>query len=705
MKSGINKFIEIIQFYCRKSAKNTGDLSMNRNKNEAVIKAVKLKKLMNKKSFDQQKQIIVELKDIYENNFEYAVALEYVQSLAILSCSQGNRGDIKEAKKTTEQIKVLYDKYHNKSITKFYIKALSTLSWNQGNCGEVEEVSETIKKIEDIYYKEQNKHSASSYAIALSSLSWSQGNRGNIEEAKKTIVHLKDLCECYQCEDFTRIYAEALIGLSRNQGNCGNITQAKDTIREFKALYSKYEDTEFIRFHVWVLVCLLCNQINHTNIKEAEKTIEEINSIHSTCKYKDPFKYITTSQISDLLAKILFVENSKTFGSPINLLDKIIHTFKPKLDLEGSPTLKKIIEGYEFKDEKGLYTCLIRIYICVAKIKSELTVTNICEGERLGHYTKIYRLNKFLTKNNPQIKCKSNKTNKKNMARLRLSNASYMNDPSEGKALVQYLKKMSRDISIDIKSPDNKDKRDSLGTKSNSYNILDQIEDMYTKKIGASNIYLFSLSKAIDILPMWSIYGENGQGCCLIFDSNIFDIPKDNILGNTIQEEIGFALDKSHQIKERKTLIDINENVDKFHLYRICYIPSKASKKMTDLLRKLEQSINHRQIKQLKEKENSNDILNLINNILDEIRYLFKADTYSYEEEYRLLKLVDVTNKKIKLSEVENSVPFLYIELEKNLKYKEIILGPKVNNPDFIAPYITYIDGSIMIEKSSIKYR
>ena len=100
-----------------------------------------------------------------------------------------------------------------------------------------------------------------------------------------------------------------------------------------------------------------------------------------------------------------------------------------------------------------------------------------------------------------------------------------------------------------------------------------------------------------------------------------------------------------------------------------------------------------------------NKALSLIADSLDEIRYLFKDSNYSYEQEYRLLKAVDIKSKRVKQNKVENSVPHLHIEFDKEIKYKEIILGPKVSDPDFIAPYITFVDENIKVRKSSIEYR
>ena len=37
--------------------------------------------------------------------------------------------------------------------------------------------------------------------------------------------------------------------------------------------------------------------------------------------------------------------------------------------------------------------------------------------------------------------------------------------------------------------------------------------------------------------------------------------------------------------------------------------------------------------------------------------------------------------------------------------YKDVIIGPKVKDIDYVAPYIKLCDGTINVRKSKIKYR
>ena len=74
-----------------------------------------------------------------------------------------------------------------------------------------------------------------------------------------------------------------------------------------------------------------------------------------------------------------------------------------------------------------------------------------------------------------------------------------MNDPSEGKILLEYL-----------------------NTMDSSFSSL-----FYRNEFEVSSVYLSSFTTAIDNLPMWSQYGNNGKGCCIVFNKNYFDKPKE----------------------------------------------------------------------------------------------------------------------------------------------------------------------------------
>jgi len=50
-------------------------------------------------------------------------------------------------------------------------------------------------------------------------------------------------------------------------------------------------------------------------------------------------------------------------------------------------------------------------------------------------------------------------------------------------------------------------------------------------------------------------------------------------------------------------------------------------------------------------------------------------------------------------------IPHLYVMMDKELEYDEIILGPKVEKPSEVVPYIYHTGKVKRITKSSIKYQ
>ena len=324
--------------------------------------------------------------------------------------------------------------------------------------------------------------------------------------------------------------------------------------------------------------------------------------------------------------------------------------------------LKKFKDGYA--DTSGFIReiCMIleitpEDYAAIENVIKILKVgSDELENLAIGHYTRLDTI-KIL------IKKKNNANNEDKGAYLRLTNGRQMNDPLEGKILLDYIL-------------DN--------------NNLDK--DLTLKKWDPTYWYISSATTETDSLPMWKQYGGNAEGGMLIYDSGYL-----------------------------KSIIE-KEDVD---IYRVCYIDvvENEIKKIfsksleDDEIKKLEDNINHlkNKIKELKESieklegnlKKETEILELYISTLSDIAFLFKKYDYAYENEYRI-----VVNRAGKEEEIEEQVnpnynfPFLYTYLkDTELKYSKLILGPKAPDIDYIAPYINYCDKDIEIEKSSISYR
>lgn len=309
----------------------------------------------------------------------------------------------------------------------------------------------------------------------------------------------------------------------------------------------------------------------------------------------------------------------------------------------------------------------------IDKIRFHLTIKarDLENSEEYGHYTKIETLTNHLIKT-----IKSSDSSEP--AYLRLTNSKQLNDPMEGRAIYDYL-----------------------GIENSS--------DCYQ----SSNVFLSSMTTISDSLPMWKEYAEESKGAFLQYD--------------------------------KKYLQQIIEH-DSLEFVRIFYLNSTREDD-SDIIEKLNDL--KELILELKTRhtEESRKVQSNIFKNLAKISYLFKVSDYEYESEYRILINFDDSeiegrlNPKLKtedkieleelrglsggigLSENEKSgyddfrkyihlesredgryALFVYINLAP-LKYSKVILGPKVTDADYIAPYLKLANPDIEIESSNIPYR
>ena len=309
----------------------------------------------------------------------------------------------------------------------------------------------------------------------------------------------------------------------------------------------------------------------------------------------------------------------------------------------------------------------------IDKIRSLLTINaqDLENSEEYGHYTKIETLT------NPLIKT-INSGDSSEPAFLRLTNSKQLNDPMEGRAIYDYLE-------------------------------IENSSDCYQ----SSNVFLSSMTTISDSLPMWKEYAEESKGAFLQYDKQYLQ-----------------------QIIEH----------DSLEFVRIFYLNSTREDD-SDIIQKLNDLKELIQELKARHTEESRKVQSNIFKNLAKISYLFKVSDYEYENEYRILINFDDSeierrlNPKLKtedkieleelrdlsggigLSENEKSgyddfrkyihlesredgryALFVYINLAP-LKYSKVILGPKVTDADYIAPYLKLANPDIEIESSKIPYR
>ena len=305
-------------------------------------------------------------------------------------------------------------------------------------------------------------------------------------------------------------------------------------------------------------------------------------------------------------------------------------------------------------------------------IRSKLTVdaNELKEIGFFGHYTKIDTLTNFLIK--ADLKNENNSETQPPF--LRLTNLKQLNDPMEGRVIYDYL----------------------------------GIDNTFFKQYQTSNVFISSLTTVSDSLPMWKEYADSSQGAFLEYELSYLE---DIVAHKSIEFVKVHYLDL---MSENKDETDVGKSLDD----------------LKQLFEKLQDLEAEKELISFAEK-------------LKKISYLFKVKDYEYEMEYRILINLDDTaiqniikrdandssnekyfkkeeigleifdkvnyndfRKYIVLNPKDNGRYdlFVYINLAP-LKYSKVILGPKVTDADYIAPYLKLANPDIEIESSKIPYR
>ena len=371
-------------------------------------------------------------------------------------------------------------------------------------------------------------------------------------------------------------------------------------------------------------------------------------------------KAMEIQQKADLLNRnevvsnnINIINSDNTMTNITNLSEKIPYSDRARetIELKAIEVLKLLKQQKEddYKLFNKHYSELIRL---VRTIKKELVYNNDT-GTDICHYSKLSTL-KFIIK----------EEKKEPRPRFRISNIAYLNDPSEGNIILQVLKKYSKSEVLNV----------LFGTV-NEENKLSQVP--------FSNVFIGSFSTAKNKLPMWTLYGDDSKGCCLVFDDNFFD--KENIIVEEKSKE------------ERILSQDLT-------LYKVKYVDIdniKESDIIIDYLRNVTQLLD----------EIDNIIVKYefvkmwVLSLLDEIRFLFKDCDYDYENEVRII--IYAEESEIKVDDGTNSlnIPKLYVDLQRKLMYKEIILGSKIDKPMEVAPFLLHSGMVKNVLKSGIQYQ
>ncbi|WP_409969200.1 hypothetical protein RFF05_04480 [Bengtsoniella intestinalis] len=271
-----------------------------------------------------------------------------------------------------------------------------------------------------------------------------------------------------------------------------------------------------------------------------------------------------------------------------------------------------------------------------------------------------------------------------------------------------------------------------------------------------------------DILPLWGEYGDRGKGCSLEIAHDFFDKEDNDFYHNffiskglksTIDEDFDFStvkfvknqiadisefstqimpiagdMNKStsngvvQQCQQIVESVHIDKGIDfiaklfelnkpdekeKYCLYSVVYLNEQGEitnyfenkSEIQELLKAIKEILTNFQSD--KYSSEMKDVLKSISqDLLAEIQYLFKMDSYAYEQEVRIVKsrLLDDSDV-MEWAPDTSSVPNLYIDMDRQLHFLDCKFGPKTEHPSKLIPYLSKNKVIDEFQTSNIKYR
>lgn len=270
------------------------------------------------------------------------------------------------------------------------------------------------------------------------------------------------------------------------------------------------------------------------------------------------------------------------------------------------------------------------------------------------HFTDFIALTSML----PERPSSGKETN-----RLRLYNLAYMNDPLEGRRL------------LDEEIPETKDLR-----------------EFFLEEKTESSVYIGSFTLRGDELDLWRAYGRDGKGVCIATPLEEFD-------REPPREEHGGEVVEVSSIEEIKYV--------PMTLYAIHYKNEQVKNILTKLNPVLKRIWGKRA-----EIEEKRLVDRIVREVIGRIRFLYKNQQYESEQEARLLVDFDVSFELLTLDERNPSRIFVEspIFLFTN-KGSEIILGPTIPEKTIVELNIKYrlarnpMFQNTQVKQSRVPYR
>ena len=590
---------------------------------------------------------------------------------------------LKELEATVEKLQGLQQKFpESHDIAEVFARILVNLSIKQTVLKELESTAEKLEKLQQKF--PESHDIAGAFARTLLLLSFEQTVLNELETTAEKLQELQQ--KFLESPVIALQYARFLFVLFIKQTELKKI---EDTVEKLEKLQQKFPKSEEIAFIYSILLASLFN--HQTELDERLQTTKIIKKLY------EQFSKFMLQNFDDLFFRddnVCYREEYKLFN--FILKEGLLKNTKYAI-------LQTWAERY--KENSSEIKNLLSIYQLVQKIKYQLGLKDEDKNQMLkfGHYTKGSTL---------QIMLNQEGNDKKDFSvsgKTRLYNANYMNDPEEGIVIEQILGLDRRDV------------------------------------LEPSSWFLMSFTNKTDDLAMWSQYGDDAKGVCLVLREDDFsrftsfnDVSwrqEKNFLEFSdkmylLKSELNSGFEKSIFRSESENSVDtVNDegtepnSVEKDsdskgnsdYLYRIAYVKHTEENlklERTELFEKSEIEELEKLLNSLKEKLDigskitEKNYQDAISECIEEIRYLFKSVDYKYENELRILRYanLDPSNKEIKIDK-SSGVGKLYIERKNSIQIGEVIFGPRFPNPEYVTPLLKLLDENIDYKKSTIKFR
>lgn len=259
---------------------------------------------------------------------------------------------------------------------------------------------------------------------------------------------------------------------------------------------------------------------------------------------------------------------------------------------------------------------------------------------------------------------------------LRIGSSTYMNDPSEGKTLLEFLDVQDLELENKVDYP-------------------------------TYNAFFTCFSSRVNDLNQFRLYGkEDGieaSGCCLVVNKNgdwLKEVDLSSPFRSLASTQKGYA-ENGLQDKNSHKLPEIELSIfqfEKLPLYQIAYIAyedeyisrEKCGRwfemphgKFGIRLKPIGDNKKWHEFRLTKLEEALQELMNFLHNknsfeeedkqILEYIRYLFKDFAFRDEEEFRLMKIAKIDAEEVKYCEASQSVFIPYSDIRDIVD--EVILG------------------------------